>query len=153
MDDLQNPLGGGEAQLPDPIPRIVIGSCCGNHFFGNEFANGLGVFRSANQLNTETEQFKLKFDFVRRARDAGIETPIVAGIMPVLNAKNIGRMTTLSGAGIPGELAARLSEVEQDDEATTTLGIEWATQQCRFEHRRHVDLGRGHEPCGGDEQR
>jgi methylenetetrahydrofolate reductase (NADPH) len=71
------------------------------------------------------------FAFVKRARAAGIEVPIVAGIMPVLNARNIRRMTKLSGASIPGELAARLAEVEHDDASTTALGIEWATMQCR----------------------
>jgi methylenetetrahydrofolate reductase (NADPH) len=71
------------------------------------------------------------FDFVSRARAAGIEVPIVAGIMPVLNARNIRRMTALSGASVPGELAARLAEVEHDDDATTALGIDWATLQCR----------------------
>jgi len=71
------------------------------------------------------------FDFVGRARAIGIELPIVAGIMPMLNARNIRRMTKLSGAKIPGELAARLAEVEHDDDSTTALGIEWATQQCR----------------------
>jgi methylenetetrahydrofolate reductase (NADPH) len=71
------------------------------------------------------------FEFVRRARAAGIEVPIVAGIMPVLSARNIRRMTALSGAKIPGELAARLVEVEHDDDSTTALGIEWATMQCR----------------------
>jgi len=71
------------------------------------------------------------FEFVGRARGAGIEVPIVAGIMPILNAQNIRRMTTLSGAKVPGELAARLAEVQHDDESTTALGIEWATMQCR----------------------
>jgi len=71
------------------------------------------------------------FDFVRRARAAGIGLPIVAGVMPVLNARNIRRMTALSGAKVPGELAARLAEVEHDDDSMTALGIEWATTQCR----------------------
>jgi methylenetetrahydrofolate reductase (NADPH) len=71
------------------------------------------------------------FAFERRARAAGIQVPIVPGIMPILNAHNIRRMTALSGAKIPGELAARLVEVEHDDDATTALGIEWATMQCR----------------------
>lgn len=63
VDDLQDPLGGGEAQ-DSPIPRIVIGPPGFKlEFFGQEFANGPGVFRSANQLNTETDQFKLKMDF------------------------------------------------------------------------------------------
>lgn len=71
------------------------------------------------------------FAFEKRARARGIDVPIVPGIMPILNGKNIRRMTTLSGAKIPGELAARLAEVEHDDESTTGLGIEWATMQCR----------------------
>jgi methylenetetrahydrofolate reductase (NADPH) len=71
------------------------------------------------------------FAFERRARASGISVPIVPGIMPILNAHNIRRMTALSGAKIPGELAARLVEVEHDDDATTALGIEWATMQCR----------------------
>ncbi len=87
-----------------------------------------GVDFLVTQLFFDNQDY---FDFVKRARAAGIEVPIVAGIMPVLNAKNIRRMTTLSGAKIPGELAARLAEVEQDDESTTALGIEWATMQCR----------------------
>ncbi len=87
-----------------------------------------GVDFLVTQLFFDNQDY---FDFVERARSAGIEVPIVAGIMPVLNARNIRRMTTLSGAKIPGELAARLAEVEQDDESTTALGIEWATMQCR----------------------
>jgi methylenetetrahydrofolate reductase (NADPH) len=71
------------------------------------------------------------FDFVRRARAKGIGVPIVPGIMPILNAASIGRMTSLSGAKIPEELQARLSEVEHDDAATREVGVEWATHQCR----------------------
>jgi methylenetetrahydrofolate reductase (NADPH) len=71
------------------------------------------------------------FDFVRRARASGIAVPIVAGIMPILNAANIRRMTALSGAKLPPTLQARLAEVEADDTATRELGVEWATLQCR----------------------
>ncbi len=87
-----------------------------------------GVDFLVTQLFFDNQDY---FDFVERARSAGIEVPIVAGIMPVLNARNIRRMTTLSGAKIPGELAARLAEVEQDDASTTAQGLEWATLQCR----------------------
>jgi methylenetetrahydrofolate reductase (NADPH) len=71
------------------------------------------------------------FAFEERARAVGIEVPIVPGIMPVLNAKSIRRMTSLSGAKIPDELHAKLTEVESDDHATRDVGIEWATLQCR----------------------
>lgn len=71
------------------------------------------------------------FAFVERARAAGIEVPIVPGIMPVLNVKSIRRMTTLSGAKIPAELQSRLDAVVESETATRELGIDWATQQCR----------------------
>ena len=71
------------------------------------------------------------FEFVTRARAAGIGLPIVPGIMPVLNFRSVQRMTTLSGAKIPEELQAALSGVEGDDSATRDVGIEWATLQCR----------------------
>jgi methylenetetrahydrofolate reductase (NADPH) len=71
------------------------------------------------------------FDFCERARDAGIGVPIVAGIMPILSAASIRRMTSLSGAKIPAELEAQLSEVEYDDVLTYDVGVNWATVQCR----------------------
>jgi len=71
------------------------------------------------------------FDFERRARAAGIEVPIVAGIMPILNAANIRRMTALSNCGIPRELESRIAAVEHDDALVREVGIEWATMQCR----------------------
>ena len=71
------------------------------------------------------------FAFVERARARGIRVPIVAGIMPVLNAASIRRMTSLSGARLPSELQAELARVEHDDERTREVGVEWATLQCR----------------------
>ena len=71
------------------------------------------------------------FDFVKRARAAGIEVPIVPGIMPIVDVKGIRRMTSLSGAKIPDELQAKLDEVQHDDALTRRVGVEWATMQCR----------------------
>lgn len=41
------------------------------------------------------------YDFEKRARAAGIDVPIAAGIMPVTNKKQIERMVTLCGASLP----------------------------------------------------
>lgn len=71
------------------------------------------------------------FAFVERARAAGIDVPIVPGIMPVVNVRSIRRMTALSGAQIPDELQARLDDVSDSETETRELGIEWATHQCR----------------------
>ena len=71
------------------------------------------------------------FAFVARARAAGIEVPIVPGIMPVVSGANVRRMAQLTGARIPGALEAELARTGEDDEATLEVGIAWATGQCR----------------------
>jgi methylenetetrahydrofolate reductase (NADPH) len=87
-----------------------------------------GVKVLVTQLFFDNESY---FDFVARARNAGIEQPIVPGIMPIISAANIRRITSMCGAKIPLELAQKLAEVENDDNATLKVGVEWATQQCR----------------------
>jgi len=71
------------------------------------------------------------FGFVDRARAAGIDLPIVPGIMPIATAAGVRRMLDLGGGELPPELDAELAEVASDDEATRQLGVRWATMQCR----------------------
>lgn len=65
VNDIQNPLGGGEQQSANPIPRIMVGDNFGggNEFFGSHFTSGPGTFRSANQLDTTKDQLKIKADY------------------------------------------------------------------------------------------
>jgi methylenetetrahydrofolate reductase (NADPH) len=71
------------------------------------------------------------FDFVERARAAGVKAPIVPGIMPITNVAQIERFTRLCGAQIPQELRGRLESVADDPGAVMAAGIEQAIQQCR----------------------
>lgn len=71
------------------------------------------------------------FRFVERAAAAGIDLPIVPGIMPVISASNIRRMTSMCGARIPERLERQLVRSGDDDRATLEIGVEWATSQCR----------------------
>jgi methylenetetrahydrofolate reductase (NADPH) len=70
------------------------------------------------------------FEFVERARAAGIEQPIVPGIMPIISVSNFKHITSLCDARVPPKLAAQLREVEDDDAETMEVGVEWAMQQC-----------------------
>ncbi len=71
------------------------------------------------------------FDFVRRARDAGITVPIVAGIMPITDLSQIERFTRRCGATIPDNLH-RILEPHRDDPAKVeSLSIDYAIRQCR----------------------
>ena len=68
--------------------------------------------------------------FRDRATAAGIHTPIIAGIMPILSVKQIKRFTQMCGARIPKELLSRVEAVEDDAEAVRQLGMYHATEQC-----------------------
>ena len=81
-----------------------------------------------SQLFFDNRKF---FDFVERARGAGIDVPIVAGIMPITSVASIRRMISLGGGSIPNALDRELSHSEDDDVATLEIGIAWATEQCR----------------------
>jgi methylenetetrahydrofolate reductase (NADPH) len=70
------------------------------------------------------------FDFVKRAREAGVTVPIVPGIMPVTGFRNIKRITELCKSELPEAFERRLEEREDDDVAIHDLGIAYATLQC-----------------------
>jgi len=69
--------------------------------------------------------------FVRRARELGVEAPIVPGIMPITNVSQIERFTKMCGARIPAELHARLQRYQSDPQTVVAIGIEHAIRQCR----------------------
>lgn len=71
------------------------------------------------------------FDFVEKARRAGITVPIVAGIMPITNLGQIERFTQRCGAAIPRELHELLDPHRDDSEAVERLSVEYAVEQCR----------------------
>ncbi len=70
------------------------------------------------------------FEFVAKAREAGIDVPIVPGVMPILSTDGIKRMTELSAAHLPDGLAQALESRRGDDEAVTDFGVAYATLQC-----------------------
>jgi methylenetetrahydrofolate reductase (NADPH) len=71
------------------------------------------------------------FDFLDRARAAGIGVPIVPGIMPVTDFKQIKRFTQLCGAKIPQRMMQDLTALEDDVVQVEAYGIDYATQQCQ----------------------
>jgi methylenetetrahydrofolate reductase (NADPH) len=78
------------------------------------------------------------FDFVGRARAAGIEVPIIPGIMPIQNIEQIQRFTAMCGAHVPGKLAAAMKVRKDDPDAAIQLGVAYATLQCADLLRRGV---------------
>src|SRR4051812_28061532 len=69
-------------------------------------------------------------DFVARARDIGVEVPIVPGIMPITNSAQIQKITQLCGSDIPPRLRAELEVREDSPDAVAEFGVAYATLQC-----------------------
>lgn len=70
------------------------------------------------------------FDFVARAREAGVTVPIIPGVMPVINLRNIRRITDLCKSEIPEPFERQLEVREDDPQALQDLGVAYATLQC-----------------------
>ena len=72
----------------------------------------------------------LYLDFVERARNAGIDVPIIPGIMPITRVGQVERMAELCGASIPAALRRELRARGEDPEAVLDFGVAYATLQC-----------------------
>jgi len=70
------------------------------------------------------------FDFVPAARAAGIEVPIIAGIMPMTSYAQIGRICELCEANIPDPLSEAMEAAGGDERVEFELGVAYAAQQC-----------------------
>lgn len=70
------------------------------------------------------------FEFVDRARAAGIHVPIIPGIMPIQNVEQIKRFTKMCGASIPPRLLAELEKRKEQPERVHELGVAHATIQA-----------------------
>ena len=73
-------------------------------------------------------------DYVRMVdelADLGCDTPVVPGIMPVTNLRQIVRFAELSGAAFPMWLADRLQAVEDDPAEVRRIGVDVATELCQ----------------------
>jgi methylenetetrahydrofolate reductase (NADPH) len=73
---------------------------------------------------------ELYFRFVDEARAAGIEVPIIPGVMPITNVGQIKTMTGMCGASIPAPLLQALESRAGDTDAVLQLGVSYATLQC-----------------------
>ena len=77
------------------------------------------------QLFFETRDF---YDFRERCELAGIQVPIIAGIMPITSLGGMKRMAQLAlGARFPAKLLRALGRAGNDAEAVKRVGVHWAT--------------------------
>ncbi len=85
-----------------------------------------GVTHLLSQLFFDNSTF---YRFVESARLGGINVPIEAGIMPVINKKQIERMTSICGANLPEKFRKIMNKYEDSPEALRDAGIAYAVDQ------------------------
>lgn len=71
------------------------------------------------------------FNFVKKAREEGINCRIIPGIIPITAYRQIERFTKMSGTKIPFELADMLTEYKDDPKKTYRIGVEYTIRQCQ----------------------
>jgi methylenetetrahydrofolate reductase (NADPH) len=69
------------------------------------------------------------YNFLYRLREAGVTVPVLAGIMPVTNGKQISRICELSGTSLPPRFRAIADKFGDTPEAMEQAGIAYATDQ------------------------
>lgn len=85
-----------------------------------------GADHLISQLFFDNSSF---YEFLWKARAAGINVPIEAGIMPVVNKNQIERMVTTCGASLPKKFVKIMQKFEHSPEALRDAGIAYAVNQ------------------------
>ena len=69
------------------------------------------------------------YNFMYRIREAGIEVPVLAGIMPITNAKQVARSVKLSGSTVPQRFRMMVDRFGSDPAKMRQAGVIYATEQ------------------------
>jgi methylenetetrahydrofolate reductase (NADPH) len=118
--------------------EFAIGAACfpETHIHAESSESDLGYLAEKVQAGVDfliTQMFfenQFYFDFVERARAAGVQVPIVPGVMPITRVGQVERMAQMCGSAIPEGLRKELHAREDDAEAVLDFGVAYATLQC-----------------------
>lgn len=94
-------------------------------YLGEKVEAGVGFL--ITQLFFDNAVF---FDWLREVRAAGIEVPVIAGVMPIRSYAGIKRFCALCDARIPEPLDQALAACGGDPDAERALGTAYAARQC-----------------------
>jgi methylenetetrahydrofolate reductase (NADPH) len=120
--------------------------------YGNEFCIGVACYPEGHQeapsLEEDIKHLKEKveaggefaitqmffrnedfFRFRELLEKYGVDIPVIVGIMPITNFKQIKKFADLCGATIPLGLAKKLSEVQENPEEVYKIGVDYAIKQ------------------------
>ena len=69
------------------------------------------------------------YDFRERLARTGMDVPVIAGIMPIVNIGQVQRFTSMCGATVPADLVRRMEGKDEAD--MLAIGVEHAVAQCQ----------------------
>jgi len=118
-------------------PFGSIGAACYPETHPQALSSDADIINLRNKVDTGVDFLitQLFFDngmfynFLEKARKAGITTPISAGIMPITSASQIQRIVELSGSAVPTKLSHLVSKYADRPEDMKKAGLEFATMQ------------------------
>jgi methylenetetrahydrofolate reductase (NADPH) len=87
----------------------------------------LGASFATTQFFFEAKSYQR---LIEALAEKGSSLPIIPGILPVTNVKQLVRMSELSGTAIPANILEKFSAIQDDQDAVQKLGIEIATELC-----------------------
>ncbi len=118
-------MGIGVGGYPEKHPESPSAEADLLHLRSKVDAGADAIF---TQLFFDNRKFYAFRDACERA---GIQVPIIPGIMPITEFARIQRITALCGATMPGELAGRLEAAQNDKTSQFEIGVDYAINQCR----------------------
>ena len=121
--------------------------------FGDWFSIGVAAYPEGHpespDLDTDIYYFKKKveagaefaitqmffdnryfYNYIEKLQKEGVDIPVIPGIMPITNFKQIKKFADMCGATIPGELIQKLQAVADKPEEIEKIGIDYAVKQC-----------------------
>ena len=87
----------------------------------------LGATFATTQFFFESSKWET---LVAKLSARGSNLPIIAGILPITNVKQLNRMAELGGTPIPGNISKLFNEISEDPDAVRKAGAELATKLC-----------------------
>ena len=116
----------GVAAFPDSHPAS-----------GGDFNRDIDVLIRKEELGASFATTQFFFDsakwetLVSKLQARGSKLPVIAGILPVTNVKQLQRMSELTGAQIPANIEKTFAAIADDADAVKKVGIELATKMCQ----------------------
>ena len=95
-----------------------------------------GATRAITQFFFDTDAY---FRFLDRVRGAGIDVPIVPGILPVTNFNTVSRFARMCGASMPPWLAELFEGTEDDPDTRKMVAAKVAVEQCQQIQRQGIN--------------